>query len=305
MDLVSNTYKPYIKPNNTIKYVHRDSNHPPSILKNIPTSINRRLSSLSSSELMFNEIAPHYQQALQKSGYNFNLTYAPQPPQETRRKNRQRKIIYYNPPYTKNLTTNIGKEFFKLMEKHFPANHVLRPIINKNCVKISYSCLPNMSKIISSHNHKILKDQIVEPDPCTCNPPDSCPVEGNCGTKGIVYQAKVTTQTGETSTYVGLSSNSFITRYRTHRSNFTNLNQKSQTTLSTKIRNLNRKNVNFELEWRIIKNSHPYKAGANQCRLCLEEIYWIIFHPADASLNSRKEFMTKCRHQKKFLLSEN
>ena len=29
MDLATSTFKPYIKPNNTIQYVHRDSNHPP------------------------------------------------------------------------------------------------------------------------------------------------------------------------------------------------------------------------------------------------------------------------------------
>ena len=105
--------------------------------------------------------------------------------------------------------------------------------------------------------------------------------------------------------YVGLSANKFFARYYQHKSNFTNLNQKSQTTLTTEVRSLNRKHINFELEWRILKTSHPYSAGANKCRLCLEEIFWIIYHPADSSLNCRKEFMSKCRHQRKFLLSEN
>ena len=62
--------------------------------------------------------------------------------------------------------------FFKLMEKHFPENHVLRPIINKNCVKLSYSCLPNVSRIISSHNKKVLKDEkgymFATPFPLNC-----------------------------------------------------------------------------------------------------------------------------------------
>ena len=39
-------YQPYTKPNTTIMYVHHDSSHPPSIIKNIPARINRRLSSL-------------------------------------------------------------------------------------------------------------------------------------------------------------------------------------------------------------------------------------------------------------------
>ena len=42
LDLPSGSYKPFMKPNNTPIYVHRDSNHPPCIIRNIPESINRR-----------------------------------------------------------------------------------------------------------------------------------------------------------------------------------------------------------------------------------------------------------------------
>ena len=49
-DLERESYRPYNKPNNTPLYVHRLSNHPPSILKNIPEGVNQRLSSLSSSK---------------------------------------------------------------------------------------------------------------------------------------------------------------------------------------------------------------------------------------------------------------
>ena len=34
-DLSSGSYKPYIKPNNKLLYVHRPINHPPALLKNI------------------------------------------------------------------------------------------------------------------------------------------------------------------------------------------------------------------------------------------------------------------------------
>ena len=150
-----------------------------------------------------------------------------------------------------------------------------------------------------------MKDENVDPDPCHGNPKNSCPVDGKCGTKGIIYQATVTTQHGAVSKYVGLSSNKFIQRYQQHTSNFRNLNQKSQTTLSTEVRKLIRENINFELQWRILQTSHPYIGGGNKCSLCLAEIYWIIFKPAESTLNSRQEFMSKCRHQKKYLLSQN
>ena len=43
------SYKPYRKPNGITKYVNKASNHSPSILKNIPVSIAKRLNTISSS----------------------------------------------------------------------------------------------------------------------------------------------------------------------------------------------------------------------------------------------------------------
>ena len=37
------TYQPFTKPNTTLKYVHRERNHPPTTTKNIPAGINERL----------------------------------------------------------------------------------------------------------------------------------------------------------------------------------------------------------------------------------------------------------------------
>ena len=39
------TYRPYQKPDNIIQDIHVESNHPPSIIKQIPKTIERRLSS--------------------------------------------------------------------------------------------------------------------------------------------------------------------------------------------------------------------------------------------------------------------
>ena len=53
MDLNSCIHKPFMKPNNTPLYVHKDSNHPKNIIKNIPKGINRRLSMISSNKTIF------------------------------------------------------------------------------------------------------------------------------------------------------------------------------------------------------------------------------------------------------------
>ena len=54
LDLNTGIYKPYMKPNNIPLYVNTQSNHPPNILKNIPEGINKRLSTISANENVFN-----------------------------------------------------------------------------------------------------------------------------------------------------------------------------------------------------------------------------------------------------------
>ena len=42
-DLTNESYSPFMKPNNKLLYVHRQNNHPPALLKNIPENINKFL----------------------------------------------------------------------------------------------------------------------------------------------------------------------------------------------------------------------------------------------------------------------
>ena len=50
LNLTDSTYKPYHKANDEICYIHKESNHPPSITKQLPISIETRLSKLSLNE---------------------------------------------------------------------------------------------------------------------------------------------------------------------------------------------------------------------------------------------------------------
>ena len=54
-DLNTGLYEPYNKPNDIPVYVDKNSNHPPSILKNITVAVNRRLSNVSANEQIFEE----------------------------------------------------------------------------------------------------------------------------------------------------------------------------------------------------------------------------------------------------------
>ena len=154
-NLTNGCYKPFMKPNNKLSYVHQQSNHPPALLKNIPLNINKRLTSISSSKEVFDESIAPYQKALTESGYDHKLTQ--NPPQEKALKNkrkRTRNITWYNPPFNSNVRTNLGRKFLHIIDKCFPKNHPLHMIFNRHTLKLSYmySYMPNMKPVISSHN---------------------------------------------------------------------------------------------------------------------------------------------------------
>ena len=80
------------KPNDDPLYINIHSNHPPSIIKQLRTSIYKCISALSADEQTFHESAPIYQNALRHSNFYHKLDYMTQAPQKTHR-NRQRNII--------------------------------------------------------------------------------------------------------------------------------------------------------------------------------------------------------------------
>lgn len=130
-DLTDESYKPYMKPNNKLSYVHRQSSHPPALLKNISLNINKRLTNISSSKEVFNESIAPYQQALKESGYDHKLTYNPEPTPRNKRK-RKRDITWYNPPFNSNIKTNLGRKFLHIVDKCFQKNHPLYKIFNRH-----------------------------------------------------------------------------------------------------------------------------------------------------------------------------
>ena len=58
-DLCSNTFEPYRKPDNHPVYINKSSNHPKAILRELPKSISKRLSNLSSTKEIFQKATPN------------------------------------------------------------------------------------------------------------------------------------------------------------------------------------------------------------------------------------------------------
>ena len=86
-NLNEENYHPYRKPNNDPLYIDSRSNHPPNIIKQLPKSINDRLSALFSDEKPFKASAPLYENALSCSNYSIKLEYSDKQKRSTQNSN--------------------------------------------------------------------------------------------------------------------------------------------------------------------------------------------------------------------------
>jgi len=308
LNLNDSTFKPYHKPDNETNYVHKDSNHPANIFKQIPIAIETRLSNLSSDENIFNLATPYYQEALKRSGYNHTFKYNPQIQNSNHiRANRKRNIIWFNPPFNKNVSTQIGKYFLHLIKKQFPRHHKFHKIFNKNTVKISYSCMPNIKSIINAHNKRILSPAIVEQNNKTCNciKKDLCPMNNNCLASNIIYQASITSnlENYTEKVYIGLCATTFKKRYANHKKSFNTEKYKNSTALSNEFWRIKELKGQPVIKWKILRSSRSYNPNSKKCRLCSSEKYEIATFKENNILNKRSEVISKCRHQNKYSLS--
>ena len=306
-DLNTGTYKPYNKINNDPRYINASSNHPPNIIKHISKFVSKRISTNSSNEDIFNMAAPYYNKILEKCGYKEKINYCNTNENNNRKSNRGRKIIWYNPPYSINVKTNIANQFLKLIRKHFNKSHPYNKIFNKNSVKVSYSCMNNMKTIINNHNNKILQEETLNARLCNCKNKNQCPLEGRCLTKDIVYAANVTTTSDQkTKTYIGISETEFKTRYRNHQKSLNHRRYEKDTELSKFVWALRDQDINFEIKWSILRRSPSYNPISKSCSLCLtEKLLLCNYKDKENLINSRIDLVSKCRHKNKFIIGNN
>ena len=154
-----------------------------------------------------------YKEALTKSGFNDDIIYSPvlESSNSERKNTRKRNVIWFNPPYSMNVETNIGKRFLKLVKKDFPRNNSFHKVFNKNKIKMR-----NISSIIASHNKSILRPKATESG-CNCRNKESCPLKHQCLTPKVMYEATVVNDSDdEKRVYLGASDTTFKERYCNH-----------------------------------------------------------------------------------------
>ena len=209
-NLEMDNFFPYRKPNNTPLYMLSKSNHPPSIIKQLPLMTNKRISNLSCNEHEFSKAKPLYESAPKSSGFDYSMEF--EAPVENARRYRDRKVIWFNPPFSLNVKTNIGKVFLKLVRKHFP---------NKDQDKIQRPC-----------NYRIKK---------------SCPLNCKCLHQCMVYKAEVSTNTTYKE-YYGASEGEFKSRYNNHTQSFRNISHINDTELSKYLWTLKANGTDYHLK---------------------------------------------------------
>ena len=106
-----------------------------------------------------------------------------------------------------------------------------------------------MDGIIKAHNAKILRkqDDSTEKDvkSCNCRDKSSCPVDNKCLMCNVVYKATVEYE-DKTESYIGMTENTFKTRYTLHKSSLKHSKNRKQTELSNLI-------------WSLKDDNKPYK----------------------------------------------
>ena len=214
---------------------------------------------------------------------------------------------------------NLGKEFLKLIDKHFPAGKKrkdkLEKCINRHTIKISYSGTSSMAKIISSHNRKVLNAHRKEetnnraadngaapantPKTCSCDAGTTCPLNGECLTECIVYKATLTAADGEIKTYTGITQPPFKQRLYKHRADRRDREKlEHATAMSTYFWKKQDQGVDIvDTSWEILRKCQPYEPGGKSCDLCLSEKLLIMRNTDPRSLNQRSELLNTCRHR--------
>ena len=150
---------------------------------------------------------------------------------------RNRRVIWFNPPFYILININIGKYFLNLLDRQFNRDNPLRKIFNRNTIKISYSCTNSMHSVLNNHNRRLLDklDRNSErPNEVSCRRKGECPLGRWCDSKNVIYQVRISpmehNSDGER-VYIGISTGNRKLRLYNHRHSFSNLRLRNQTTI--------------------------------------------------------------------------
>ena len=225
----------------------------------------------------------------------------------------KKNILWFNPPWSSNVRTDVGRKFLSMIRHHFPKHSSLHSLINTKTTKISYSTCPNMSSYIKAHNSKLLRDD-KESTVYGCNcrgGVEKCPLRGECLTPAVVYKAEVVEMVKgmeEKKRYFGLTAGEFKDTWRNHLTDFKYPTKRTSSRLARHIWDIKDRAMDSNLvpsiKWQIVSTHQPYQRGGRGCNLCLAEKTMIAKDVEGNLLNKRSEIANKCLHKLKHKLSQ-
>ena len=167
------------------------------------------------------------------------------------KKGSEAQVIMFNPWFDQCVSANIAKRFLCLIDRHFPKHHRYHRLVNWNTVKVSYSCMPNMAAIISSHTTKVLTPGS-NPNTRTwsCRNKQQCPLGGNCLAKCIHYDDVIMIMLASQIT-------SLTVVYSIVYSGVNQRKHQSSASLAF-VREIHRGPVNFPHKWPVTRRMFPF-----------------------------------------------
>ena len=190
-------------------------------------------------------------------------------------KQRKRKVIQFNPPCSKNVSTKVRNQFLKLINKHFPR-----------------------------HNKKAInppKDNIART--CNCIRKHQCPFNEKCLTNNVLYKASITTnkENPKTKIYYCVTKTAFKLRYANHKKTLNNIKYQTDTELSNEYRNIISANKTSSISWEVLRTQKSYQSP-KRCLLSFNEKLAITLHKNDNMLNKRSKIIGRYGHRNKYIL---
>ena len=263
-----------------------------------------------------------YEQLLSKAGHEVVLEYKETAQNNEnfnsgtsrkRKKRKGRKCIWFNPPHSDTVSSDIGRLFLNAVEKHFSGDKFLRKLFNKNNIKVSYSCGRNVKQEIQGNNKKVLQEHwnnilqpVQEDRMCSCPRNKICPFNGECLRKNLVYKATVSCQGKKDMIYIGQTTTTFKARLSNHTTSFKKAYKRRHCSLATYIWDLKLENKQWQIKWEKVKECKLYSRESKKCDLCdseKNEILDRMVKDLSTVINTRNEFMTPCTHKSTELLS--
>ena len=206
---------------------------------------------------------------MNKSGLKVHFKYNKN--QQEKSKKINLKILFATKQYPQML-----QKYFWLINRHFPKSHRLHKIFNRNTVKVSYSCMQNMSKIYKGHNSKITSTPCNQLTLYNSRVKEECPMDIKRQTMNADHDCRITSSEPR-EIHFALAEGKWKKRYYNHEKSFNHKRYWHETTLSSYVQYLKeRLDVTPNLKWSVVTCPTTNSNISKKWLMCLSEKLVII-----------------------------